>query len=120
MRVKEVLPPDADGVIKIELQSVDSINAYDNYDSDNELMKSHPDYLLTIEELMDQNDLSLQNQDLVVKSIKGHAFDNLQAMVHVEWNHGDCSWELVSDMKSHCYNKLTSYAIHNNLKETVG
>ena len=120
MRVKEVLPPDADGVIKIELQSVDSINAYDNYDSDDELMESHPDYLLTIEELMEQNDLSLQNQDLVVKSIKGHAFDNLQAMVHVEWNHGDCSWELVSDMKSHCYNKLLSYAIRNNLKETVG
>ena len=50
VRVKEVLPPDADGVIKIELQSVDSINAYDNYDSDDELMESHPDYLLTIEE----------------------------------------------------------------------
>ena len=120
MRVAEVLPPDADDTVKIELQSIDKIGDNADFDSDDELMESDPDYLLTIEQLMEQNDLALHQRDLVATSILGHAFNNLQAMVHVRWNHGDSSWELVSDMKSHAYDLLLRYAHEKKLYHTAG
>ena len=83
VRVSEVLPPDSDETVKIELQSIDKIGDNADFDSDDELMESDPDYLLTIEQLMEQNDLALSQRDLVATSIFGHAFNNLQAMVHV-------------------------------------
>ena len=48
VRVKEVLPPDEDQVIRVELQSMKKIDANTNYDSDDDLMESEPDYLLTV------------------------------------------------------------------------
>ena len=42
VRVKEVLPPDEDQVIKVELQSMKKVDANTNYDSDDDLMGSEP------------------------------------------------------------------------------
>ena len=64
--------------------------------------------------------LILANGDLVVDRILGHAFDNLQAMVQVKLNTGDSSWELVSDMKSHCFQLLHRCALRNQLQNTAG
>ena len=72
MRVTEVVPPNADDTVKIELQSIDKIGDNADFDSDDELMESDPDYLLTIEQLMEQNDLALHQRDLVATSILGH------------------------------------------------
>ena len=120
VRVKEVLPPDEDQVIRVELQSMDKVDADRNYDSDDDLMEDDPDYLLTIEDLMLQNDIALANRDLVPRAIVNHAFDNLQAMVQVKWNTGHKSWESVSDMKSHAFDLLLRYATANKLENTAG
>ena len=116
VRVKEVLPPDEDQVIRVELQSMKKIDANTNYDSDDDLMESEPDYLLTVEDLMRQNDIALENKDLVPLAIVNHAFDNLQAMVQVKWNTGHKSWESVSDMKSHAFDLLLKYSTKNDQK----
>ena len=120
VRVKEVLPPDEDQVIRVELQSMKKIDANTNYDSDDDLMESEPDYLLTVEDLMRQNDIALENRDLVPLAIVNHAFDNLQAMVQVKWNTGHKSWESVSDMKSHAFDLLLKYSTKNDLQDTAG